>query len=105
MRRPRYPPDVRLSHSPGYVRRLVFLRDKGICARCGCDVGRLMRALATVCPATRAWVAQALGHPRWYAVGDRQAGLTHIRTLCWGCWRLSNAVRLDDVSADGLPDD
>lgn len=35
----------RIRNSPGYARKLVFKRDKGVCVQCGCDTQDLVRQL------------------------------------------------------------
>lgn len=34
---------VSMRTNPGYLRRLVWKRDRGVCSRCGCDTGKVLR--------------------------------------------------------------
>ena len=70
-------------NDPGWIRRKVFKRDKGICAECGLDTESVER------PRKEAW--SFLSHHRWEAdhivpvsEGGGLCGLDGYRTLCKG---------------------
>ena len=70
----------RIKTDPGYVRHQVFLRDKGICAKCGTDtmVGTYPRALRT----GHLWQAD---HIIPVIEGGGECDLGNFRTLCTVC--------------------
>lgn len=88
-----------ISRSPGFARKLVRRRDKGICALCGEDCIRLRNQLARMDSARRRLVARVLGLRRYrkgqtlwemdhiipVVEGGGSCGLENLRTLCRWC--------------------
>jgi 5-methylcytosine-specific restriction protein A len=85
----------KLRSNPGYVRRQVWKRDRGLCGRCGFDVRgaerrwRRERPPASDRGARRRWRAS---RPRWeadhiipVADGGGECGLENYRLLCRSC--------------------
>lgn len=91
----------RLRSDPGYVRDLVFVRDRGICALCHTDTIAALRALKRSRGAARIEALTMWGLPSvtarrslWdadhilpVAEGGGQCDLTNLRTLCLPCHR------------------
>src|ERR1051325_5461590 len=45
--------EVSMRTNPGYLRRLVFRRDKGVCGKCGCDTPKLWSVMSHAASAYR----------------------------------------------------
>lgn len=78
----------KIKTNPGYVRQLVFTRDRGVCWLCGLDT--CAAVLARRFPHQRRWAA-GTGH-LWQAdhvipvsEGGGECGLENYRTLCTAC--------------------
>lgn len=91
----------KLRTNPGYLRRAVGKRDRGVCAVCRTDTRALGRALAALDAAARRARMEALGlgayahrslsglwdadHVRPVAEGGGECGLDGMQTLCLLC--------------------
>jgi 5-methylcytosine-specific restriction endonuclease McrA len=109
----------KLRTNPGYLRRQVFDRDKGVCAGCGLDCEKLGRILRAADMALhqygRYWMDRSLwalfdsiirpiyggngyatlweaDHIVPVAEGGGQCGLDNIRTLCLACHQKETAA-------------
>ena len=109
---------------PGYARFVVYRRDCGVCAVCGCDTDKIDRILKWVrkfetrCdwghwPGRRA--AQAtlgftrdhlweVDHIRPVAEGGGLCGLDNLRTLCTPCHDAETATLRRRLAAQGTAD-
>ena len=116
----------RLRSDPGYVRDLVFSRDRGVCALCAADTvsiyaalkrargsartaGLSLYGLKTIASRRSLWDAD---HIRPVAEGGGQCDLDNLRTLCLPCHRevtaelrlrLRNALSLSRTQRLDLP--
>lgn len=92
--------EYKLRSNPGYLRRLVFQRDRGVCAACGVDteaLRRSVRALRTAvarrarCATLRFPVGRLSGswwdadHILAVEEGGGECDLSNIQTLCVPC--------------------
>lgn len=88
----------RLTSDPGYLRRQVFKRDRGVCSACGLDTEALRQELRAMDYMRRREAMKRLGipshreHGPWDAdhivpvvEGGGECGLDNIRTLCCPC--------------------
>lgn len=87
----------KLRSDPGYLRRALFLRDKGYCADCGEDTAKIELEVAGMTEAERRARLQGLGYPThrksfWDAHhvtavkdGGGECGLDGYITLCCRC--------------------
>jgi len=94
----------KLRSQPAYLRDQVYLRDRGICGRCGVDTVAALRALRRSRGANRRHLLQHWGISRlhrrslWDAdhilpvtEGGGECDLDNIRTLCLRCHRIATA--------------
>ncbi len=94
----------RLRTDPGYVREQVLARDRGVCARCGCDCTEAFLRLKRLRGPRRltAWAEWGLrpgqrsslwdaDHILPVAEGGGECDLCNLRTLCLRCHRLATA--------------
>ena len=95
----------RLRSDPGYLRDLVFARDRGICGLCEADTVAIYKALKRARGADRAAGLSLYGmrtmtsrrslwdadHIRPVAEGGGQCDLDNLRTLCLPCHREATA--------------
>lgn len=96
----------RLRTDPGYLRRLVFARDHGVCAECGTDTVALVAELRGLRrqgyePWRKRVEELGIGHRRgsyWdadhivpVAEGGGECDLSNIRTLCIPCHQKATA--------------
>ncbi|HEY8530979.1 MAG TPA: HNH endonuclease signature motif containing protein [Limnochorda sp.] len=110
----------RLRSDPGYLRLHVWRRDRGVCARCGCDTKAIRQELEGLLDRYREaragpdreealdrFLARAreLGLPGWklevphlweadHIIPVAEGGdssLENVRTLCWRCHRAVTA--------------
>ena len=98
----------RMRTSTGYLRRQVFLRDKGVCARCTVDTLAAHRLIARSRGARRAGLLTLWGltslerktlwdadHVIPVVEGGGECDLLNLRTLCIHCHRVvTRALRL-----------
>ncbi len=97
-------------HDWGHIRKRVRRRDRGVCARCGCDTELQRRIVRYIVRdfrgPERAALARLLGlHPTdWYRdqweanhrVARKDGGdnsLDNLETLCWECHRQESAAQ------------
>lgn len=95
----------RMRSDPGYVRELVFARDRGVCALCAADTVSIYNALKRARGPARAAGLSLYGmktiasrrslwdadHVRPVAEGGGQCDLDNLRTLCLPCHREATA--------------
>lgn len=112
----------KLRSNPGYVRKCLFRRDRGICAECGLNVPRLYHSLRLLEVHVRERRRSELGFPAfgrsWWeaahilavAQGGGECGLSNYRTLCVPCHKRDTArlrahlkARAQEDTLDGLP--
>ena len=105
----------KLRSDPGYVRRLVFQRDKGVCAACGLDTHELKTKLARLYFRDRYAELERLGFPThretyWdadhvvpVAEGGGECDLDNYRTLCLRCHREATAELMARLAARRQP--
>lgn len=65
--------------NPGYARKIVYARDRGVCQKCGYD---------TAGEAGRLWQAD---HVIPVVEGGGECGIDGLRTLCTGCHGVETA--------------
>ena len=102
----------RLRYDPGYCRRAVERRDRGICSSCGRDTRQIAAALAAMerdlrMPGLRSWqsvpwrslVEVLRDYAAWEAdrivpvvAGGAALGLGNLRTLCRACHKRETAA-------------
>ena len=105
----------RLRTDPGYVRERVYARDRGMCAECGADTGKIFAALKrargrareeglrlygmkTIASRRSLWDAD---HIVPVAEGGGQCDLDNLRTLCLICHRAATARLRERMKAGG----
>ena len=90
----------RLRTDPGYLRRQVFARDRGVCAVCGLDTEALRKEKRKLDYRARRAFEKEWGSCRhlWdadhivpVAEGGGECGLPNMRTLCLRCHRAATA--------------
>ena len=90
--------DWKLRTDPGYLRDKVFERDRGMCARCGCDTVALRRDMRKLDFAARRvflreWKLREGSRKSFWdadhivpvSEGGGQCDLSNMRTLCLRC--------------------
>ncbi|MEW6280812.1 MAG: HNH endonuclease signature motif containing protein, partial [Candidatus Eremiobacterota bacterium] len=110
-----------LRSDPSYLRKQVWLRDRGRCARCGLDTKKVRRLLGRARRASPAEFQATLevlreqgfppGRPDavlWHvdhitpvAEGGGLCGLENVRTLCLPCHRQATAELRARLSSRG----
>jgi DNA modification methylase len=87
----------RLRTDPGYLRKNVFIRDKGVCAKCGRNCDKLQKELRALDNAARRERRKELNIPEgrktfWDAdhvlpvsKNGGECGIGNLQTLCWEC--------------------
>ena len=90
--------DWKIRNDPGTVRRLVFERDKGVCAACGIDTENERRKTLVRLRETGRIVEASWMNTFWHADhivpvvrGGGQCGLDNYRTLCVPCHKAETA--------------
>lgn len=79
----------KLRSNPGYARRKVFERDKGVCALCGTHCGGEQRVPGGRLHRAGGW---DMDHVIPVAEGGGSCGLEGLRTLCKPCHRSVTAA-------------
>ena len=91
----------KLRSDPGYLRKQVFARDRGVCVRCGVDTESLRRDKRKLDYQARRQFEKEWGGRRnlWdadhivpVAEGGGECDLSNMRTLCLKCHREETAV-------------
>jgi hypothetical protein len=98
------------------VRRIVWKRDKGVCARCGLDTNALRRKLKAMPRSKRLEEAERLGlsehelsktlweahHTKAVKDGGGACGVDGLETLCLWCHKEESKKQRDTKSKKGL---
>jgi len=91
----------KLRTDPGYLRKQVFARDRGVCAQCGVDTEALRKDKRKLDYTARRRFESEWGKRRhlWdadhivpVAEGGGECDLTNMRTLCLKCHRVATAA-------------
>ncbi len=105
----------KLRTDPGYLREQVFLRDRGVCARCGLDTEALRKEKRKLDYAARRSFEKEWGRRHLWdadhivpvAEGGGECDLSNMRTLCLRCHREVTAAlrkRLRKSRGEALED-
>jgi len=102
----------KLRTDPGYLRAQVFLRDRGVCARCGVDTEALRKEKRKLDFAARRQFEKEWSNRRhlWdadhilpVAEGGGECDLANMRTLCLKCHRQVTAALRARLAAARAP--